>query len=39
MIKSDSNMLTLSLLGGGANNTLVCLNEKNNNYDIESLRN
>ena len=36
MNKSYNNMLTLCLLGGGVNNTLVCLN--NNNYDIESLR-
>ena len=33
-----SNMLTLSLLGGGLNNTTVCL-KNNNNYDIESLSN
>ena len=26
MRKSYNNMLTLSLLGGGLNNTLVCLN-------------
>ena len=32
-----NNMLTLSLLGGGLNNTTVCLKD-NNNYDIESLR-
>ena len=31
--------LTLSLLGGGQNNTVVCLNKYNNNYDKESLRN
>ena len=32
--------LTLSLLGGGGqNNTIVCLNKYNNNYDKESLRN
>ena len=37
MRKSYNDMLTLSLLGGGVNNTLVCLN--NDNYDIESLRN
>ena len=36
MVKINNNMLTLSLLGGGLNNTLVCLS--NNNYDIESLR-
>ena len=36
MNKINNDMLTLSLLGGGVNNTLVCL--KNNNYDIESLR-
>ena len=29
MIKINNNMLTLSLLGGGANNTIVCLNNKN----------
>ena len=33
-----NNMLTPSLLGGGANNTYVCL-KNNNNYDIESLSN
>ena len=33
-----NNMLTLSLLGGGLNNTTVCL-KNNNNYDIESLSN
>ena len=32
-----NNKLTLSLLGGGQNNTTVCLKD-NNNYDIESLR-
>ena len=37
MIKSNNDMLTLSLLGGGLNNTTVCLN--NNNYDAKSLRN
>ena len=37
MIKINNSMLTLSLLGGGLNNTLVCL--IGNNYDIESLRN
>ena len=37
MRKSYNDMLTLSLLGGGVNNTIVCL--KDNNYDIESLRN
>lgn len=36
MKKSYNDMLTLSLLGGGLNNTLVCL--KYNNYDTESLR-
>ena len=36
MNKINNDMLTLSLLGGGVNNTLVCL--KNNNYDTESLR-
>ena len=30
--------LTPSLLGGGLNNTIVCLNN-DNNYDKESLRN
>ena len=35
MRKGYNNTLTSSLLGG-LNNTLVCL--KNNNYDIESLR-
>ena len=38
MIKSYNNMLTLSLLGGGLNNTTVCLKD-NNNYDVKSLRN
>ena len=33
-----NNKLTPSLLGGGANSTHVCLNERNKNYDIESLR-
>ena len=37
MRKSYNNMLTLSLLGGGLNNTLVCF--KNMNYDMMSLRN
>ena len=37
MNKINNDMLTLSLLGGGVNNTLVCIND--NNYDIESLRN
>ena len=32
-----NNRLTPSLLGGGLNNTIVCLN--NNNYDVKSLRN
>ena len=36
MAKIKNDMLTLSLLGGGLNNTTVCLN--NDNYDIESLR-
>ena len=36
MMKSYNDMLTLSLLGGGINNTLVCLED--NNYDTESLR-
>ena len=39
MNKNNKNMLTPSLPGGGLNNTLVCLKEINNNYDIESLRN
>ena len=39
MIKNNNDVLTLSLLGGGAHNTLVCLNKKNNNYDAKSLRN
>ena len=38
MKKDYKNMLTSSL-PGGQNNTLVCLKEINNNYDIESLRN
>ena len=29
MIKSYNDTLTPSLLGGGANNTIVCLNNKN----------
>ena len=37
MYNKFNNMLTLSLLGGGLNNTTVCLKD-NNNYDIESLR-
>ena len=36
MKESYNAVLTLSLLGGGVNNTLVCL--KGNNCDIESLR-
>ena len=36
MNKKVMYKLTLSLLGGGVNNTLVCL--KYNNYDTESLR-
>ena len=36
MRKSYNDMLTLSLLGGGVNNTTVCL--KDNNYDVKSLR-
>ena len=38
MRKSYNDMLTLSLLGGGQNNTVVCLNKINNNYDAKSLR-
>ena len=38
MIKSYNNMLTLSLLGGGANNNTCLLNKNKDNYDIESLR-
>ena len=38
MVKINKSVLTLSLLGGGLNNTLVCLKD-NNNYDIESLSN
>ena len=37
MRKNYNNTLTLSLRGGGLNNTLVCIND--NNYDIESLNN
>ena len=33
-----NNMLTLSLLGGGANNNTCLLIMKKYNYDIESLR-
>ena len=36
MVKNNKNMLTSSLLGGGLNNTLVCLKD-NNNYDVKSL--
>ena len=36
MDKKVMHKLTLSLLGGGVNNTLVCLN---NNHGKESLRN
>ena len=32
-----NNKLTPSLLGGGQNNTTVCLID-NNNYDVKSLR-
>lgn len=35
LMKNSKDMLTLSLPGGGVNNTFVCL--KDNNYDIESL--
>ena len=38
MNKTNINMLTLSLLGG-ANNNNCLLNEKKDNYDIESLSN
>ena len=38
MRKCYNNMLTLSLRGGGQNNTIVCLNEKNNNYGKEFKR-
>ena len=38
MIKNSKNMLTPSLLGGGLNNTIVCLNKINNNYGVKSLR-
>ena len=37
MKKNYDNMLTLSLRGG-ANNNNCLLNEKKDNYDIESLR-
>ena len=40
MMKRNKNMLTPSLLGGGANSTHVCLKErKNKNYGEESLSN
>ena len=39
MIKINNDMLTLSLRGGGANNNNCLLNEKKDNYDIESLSN
>lgn len=39
MKKVNKNMLPLCLLGGGGtNNTIVCLKEKNKNYGKESLR-
>ncbi len=38
MKKNYNNMLTLSLLGGGANNNNCLLNKNKDNYDIESLR-
>ena len=38
MNKINKNMLTLSLLGGGANSNICLLNKKKDNYDIESLR-
>ena len=38
MIKINNDMLTLSLRGG-ANNNNCLLNEKKDNYDIESLSN
>ena len=38
MFNGNKNMLTLSLLGGGANKNNCLLNEKKDNYDIESLR-
>lgn len=28
MVKGNNNMLTPSLLGGGLNNTIVCLNKR-----------
>ena len=37
MRKNYNNTLTLSLLGGGQNNTIVCLKD-NKNYGKESLR-
>ncbi len=37
MIRNNKNVLTSSLLG--ANNNTCLLNEKKDNYDIESLRN
>ena len=39
MIKINNDMLTLSLLGGGANSNICLLNKKKDNYDIDSLRN
>ena len=38
MRKSNKNMLTSSLPGGGLNNTVVCLNEKIRTT-VKSLRN
>ena len=37
MKKENISMLTSSLLGGGQNNTIVCI-KANSNYDAKSLR-
>ena len=36
MIKTNNNMLTLSLLGGGVNNTPVCYNKKKKFKQLDS---
>ena len=38
MIKSNNDLLTLCLHGGGANSNACLLKKKYKNYDIESLR-
>ena len=39
MKESYNAVLTLSLLGGGVNNTLVCFKKNNKNCSKEGLRN